>query len=210
MIGDILVIGDKHHRAAAAILEALGSRDLKGAVIAVAGESGAGKSETAHLIRKELQKRGLKGKIIHSDNYYLTTPDERSEWRKSHGVKESVGINEINWALMNGNIAAFRAKSSRVEMPFIDIVTGQIDTLVTDFTPIDTLIVEGLYAINADVDFSALIDLTYHETKDMQSLRGKEPVNQFRAEVLEAEHQALLSIRNKANLIITKEMMGLK
>jgi len=49
------------------------------------------------------------------------------------------------------------------------------------------------------------IDLTYHETKKAQVLRGKEPQNKFRLQVLQREHEVVQSLRPLADLLVTKE-----
>ena len=49
------------------------------------------------------------------------------------------------------------------------------------------------------------IELTYHETKKAQVVRGKEPQNEYRARVLEQEHQMVQALRPRAHLLISKE-----
>ena len=48
------------------------------------------------------------------------------------------------------------------------------------------------------------IDLTYHETKLTQIVREKETMNQFRLDILEREHQNVLTLKPKANYIVDK------
>lgn len=90
-------------------------------------------------------------------------------------------------------------------MPCIDLVTDQVDTLITDFSGIDLLVLDGLYAIHArGADLRVFIDLTFHETKKAQLLRGKEKVDDWRMTVLEQEHRVVSSLREKADLIVNK------
>jgi uridine kinase len=49
------------------------------------------------------------------------------------------------------------------------------------------------------------IDLTYQETKKAQLVRGKEPQNEFRLNVLKREHEVVQSLRPLADLIVTKD-----
>jgi len=49
------------------------------------------------------------------------------------------------------------------------------------------------------------IDLTYHETKKAQILRGKEPQNKFRLQVLQREHEVVQSLRPSADLLVTED-----
>jgi len=59
--------------------------------------------------------------------------------------------------------------------------------------------------INHSVNLKVFIDLTYHDTKKAQILRGKEKFDEFRSKVLEREHEVVQSLKPKADLIITKD-----
>jgi uridine kinase len=208
MLGDILLIQETHKKAAADIKKYM-ERDLaskpKGYkyIVAISGESGAGKSELSHSLAKLLKYNQIRVKVLHTDNYYIVPPLLRSEWRKTHGI-ESIGIDEYDWNLIHQNIREFK-ESREAMMPCIDIIPEQIDKLITDFKKVDMLVVDGLYAIKTDhVDMRVFIDLTYHETKMTQIIRGKEPMNEYRAQVLEREHQNVRSLKSLADLIVNK------
>ena len=116
MIGDVLLISEKHTRAASQLKEIIEKRKAEKPVIAIAGESGSGKSEVAHELRRLLKKDGYLVKILHGDNYYKTLPTERNAWRKKHGI-ESIGENEYDWELLNGNIEDFRNGKESIFSP---------------------------------------------------------------------------------------------
>jgi uridine kinase len=205
MLGDVLLITEKHENAAKEIVPHILKNRMDKFIIAISGESGSGKTELAHVIAKMLRKADIICKPIHIDNYYRILPLLRTEWRKKHGIQQAVGLGEYDWDTINKNIDDFR--NSRVStMPCVDLVTEQVDQLTTDFNGVDMIIIDGLYAINTPgVDLSIFIELTYHETKKAQVVRGKEPQNEYRMQVLEQEHQVVLSLRNKANLLINME-----
>jgi uridine kinase len=204
MLGDILLITEKHKEAANTIVKQILTIDKSKIIICISGESGSGKSELAHSIGKELVKsHNVPTKIIHSDNYYSTHPKIRNKWRVENGL-ENVGIGEINWKTLIKNIKDF-LESKISQMPCIDLVPEEIDMLTTDFSKIKILIVDGLYAINLPADLSVFIDLTYHETKKAQSARGKENSDELRWQILEQEHKNVLSLKEKANIIINKD-----
>jgi uridine kinase len=203
MIGDVLLISEKHTRAASQIVDIVQSQDQVKLVIAIAGESGTGKSEIAHELRKLLKNKGYLVKILHGDNYYKILPAERTAWRKKHG-NESIGENEYDWATLNGNIDDFR-RGRKSTLPFLDLYTNQKDLLITDFKEIDILILEGLYCLRAPADLKFFIDLTYKDTEEAQILRGKEPQTEFRKKVLEREYQVIQSHRYLADYFITRE-----
>jgi len=209
MLGDVLLINDLHKRAAedlfVRVSEGLKKKKKNGNryIVAISGESGAGKSELSHSLALLLKNDAKRVKVLHTDNYYKIVPKERTTWRKKHGLAK-VGVNEYDWKLLNRNILEF--KEGREAMtPCIDIISQQVDKLITNFADIDILVVDGLYAIKCkSVDLKIFIDLTYHETKMEQAVRGKEVMNEFRTQVLEREHQNLVKLRPIADLVINK------
>ena len=204
MLGDVLLITEKHKKAAKEIVKQVGKMTGNKIVIAVGGESGSGKSELGHEIAYLLKHQGTPAKIMHIDNYYKTSPQERNPWRKEHGV-ESIGYTEYDWETINRNLSEFRADADDVLMPCIDLLTDQEDMLKTSFKGLCYMVIEGLYAIQAEADLRVCIDLTYHETKKAQLARGKENLDPWRLQVLEREHQVVQSLRPKADLLVTKD-----
>ena len=202
MLGDVLLITEKHYKAAKKILDFVLKNRKEKFMVAISGESGTGKTELAHVLARLLRKEGIVAKPIHIDNYYKILPIERTEWRKKHGIENSVGLNEYDWETINKNIDDFK-NDRKSTMPCVDLVTEQVDNLTTDFKGVDMLIIDGLYAIKADVDVRVFIELTYHETKKAQIVRGKEPQNEYRMHVLEREHQVVQSLKPTADLFVT-------
>jgi len=209
MHGDILLIQKKHIKAAENIIERILSNILNNKlnkfIIAISGESGSGKSEVAHLISQFLKDKGILAKILHTDNYYAIPPKRRYELRKKNGL-ESINYTEYNWGLIKKHIKEFKESKISV-LPFVDLLTDQIDKLITDFKGINVLILEGLYSvyIDHDINLKVFIDLAYPDNKGAQILRRKEKFDEFRLKVLEREHEVVQSLKPKADLIITKD-----
>ncbi len=205
MLGDVLLITEKHQKAGEIILQRILAQRKPKMIIAISGESGSGKSELAHVIAKSLRKQGIMAKPLHIDNYYRIHPLERTEWRKSHGIQNVVGPDEYDWDTFLRNIGEFKAGSFSTG-PCVDLVTEQIDQLTTDYSGIEMLIIDGLYAIKTpDVDLRVFIELTYHETKKAQLVRGKEPSNEYRMQVLEKEHQEVQALKPLADLLVSMD-----
>ena len=208
MLGDILLINDMHKEAAATIFEMVqeGRESIDENfryVIGISGESGSGKSELAHALGKILKDNNVRVKVIHTDNYYRIQPLLREEWRRNKGF-DKIGISEYDWVKIRKTIRDFKEEQECM-IPCIDLIPEQVDKLITDFSKIDLLIVEGLYAINApDVDMKVFIDLTYHETKINQIIRMKEAMSEFRLGILQKEHEAAVSLKPTADLIVDK------
>ncbi|MEE8356817.1 MAG: hypothetical protein V3R33_05865 [Anaerolineales bacterium] len=206
MLGDVLLITDNHKKAAEQLISHLDKLSGNKIVLAIGGESGSGKTEIAHEVARILKSRNTPAKVMHIDNYYLTSPTERTTWRKEHGL-ESIGFTEYDWNGIDRNINEFREDAEQVTMPCIDLLTDQEDLLSTSFKGLKYLIIEGLYAIQAEADLKVLIDLTYHETKKAQFERGKEEPNEYRWQVLQREHEVIQSIRSRADLLVSKQYL---
>ncbi len=205
MLGDVLLIDEKHRVAGEAIKQMILENRKPKMMVAISGESGSGKSELAHVIAKGLRKHGIMAKPLHIDNYYRIHPLERTQWRLDNGIEKVVGTGEYDWDTIMRNITEF--KEGKISTgPCVDLVTEQIDQLTTDYSGIDMLIIDGLYAIKVpDVDLRVFIELTYHETKKAQVVRGKEPQNEYRMRVLEKEHQEVQALKPMADVLISKE-----
>jgi uridine kinase len=202
MLGDVLLITEKHLVAAEGIIKEILKKKKAKFIIGISGESGSGKSELAHSVAKGLKKHGIVAKPLHIDNYYRILPLERTQWRSDNGIEKVVGYSEYDWDTIYRNIDEFK-RGTKSTGPCVDLVTEQVDQLTTDYANVDMLIIDGLYAIKTEaVDLSVFIELTYHETKKAQVVRGKEPQNEYRARVLEQEHKMVQALKPQADLLI--------
>jgi len=208
MLGDVLLINDMHKEAAAAIYDNVQAarKKLDGRyryIVGISGESGSGKSELAHALGKLLKDNNVRVKIIHTDNYYKIQPLLREEWRRNKGF-DKIGLDEYDWIKIRKTIRDFKEEQECM-IPCIDLIPEQVDKLLTDFSKIDLLIIDGLYAIKTeDVDMRVFIDLTFHETKINQLIRMKEAMSDFRMTILQKEHDAVLTLKPMADLIVDK------
>ena len=207
MLGDVLLITEKHTIAGADILDIILKNYRPKLMVAISGESGSGKTELAHVIAKGLRKHGIIAKPLHIDNYYRIHPLERTEWRKTNGIDNVVGPGEYDWDTITRNLREFKDGAISTG-PCVDLVTEQIDQLTTDYKTIDMLIIDGLYAIKVpEVDLRVFIELTYHETKKAQVVRGKEPQNEYRMQVLEKEHMEVQQLKPTADVLVGMDYM---
>ncbi len=205
MLGDILLIEDKHRKAGEIIIDYILKHKKDRMTVGISGESGTGKTELAHVIAKGLRSRGIFAKPLHIDNYYRILPLERTQWRIENGIDKVVGYDEYDWDRIYQNITDFKNKAYST-MPCVDLVTEQVDMLTTNFAEVDMLIIDGLYAIKTEgLDLKIFIDITYHDTGKAQKLRGKEPQNEYRMKVLLKEHEMVKNLKSLADIIITKD-----
>jgi len=203
MRGEVLVISEEHRRAGQVIATHLLSMGRRKMVVAIGGESGAGKTAIAHVVSKTMKSAGMVAKVINLDNYYRVEPAERNEWRKEHGL-ESIGPEEYDWELIRRHIDAFLA-DGEAELPCVDILTDQVDLLRTTFKGIPFLILDGLYPLLLDADVKIHLDSEHNKILRAQELRGKEKLDDFRIDVLDREHEATKKLRRYADFILTKD-----
>jgi len=198
MQGDILFINDKHIKAAEFIFEKIESQRKPKYMIAISGEVESGKSEIAHLIGRKFRDKNIRTKVLNMDNFYKIPPEERRAWRKKHGV-EKIGPLEYDWVVIDKVLNDF-INDRQSEIPFADLITRRIDTLITDFKGVDILILNGLYSIlTKGTDFRIFIEVPYTKTMDKQRESGNEELDQWRQKVLEQEHKVVQSIRHEAD-----------
>ena len=135
------------------------------------------------------------------DNYYRIPPLERTEWRKKHGI-DKVGYEEYNWEEVERTLKGFR-EGKLTSVPCVDLFTGQIDQLTTNFKDIDVLIIEGLYSIKIEEsNLKVFIEQTYRDTMEEQKASGKEELDDFRMQILEREHQVVQSLKPMADFYL--------
>ena len=205
-LGDILVINDQHKKAGREIADLILDQDGSEKIsVAIGAESGAGKSEIAHVIAQNLFKseKKLKSFIVHTDDFFSLPHKERNELRLKSNL-ESIGPSEIDVEELSYVLKNFQ-QGKQMLVPILEFITSSAYKLVVDFQNIQVLICEGLYAPVLDVTYKMFVDLTYHDTKDFRVARGKEVVDEFRLKVLEKEHQAVRQLRENADYLITRD-----
>ena len=173
-------------------------------VVGVAGESGSGKSVTAASLARELGARGYPALVLHQDDYFVLPP------RANHAARERdighVGPGEVNLALMQAHVAAFRAGADGVEAPAVDYAADRFDTRRIDFGTIAVLVVEGTYVLALDdLDLRIFLEATYADTRDRRRARARDIDAPFVEQVLAIEHEIIARQAARADLIVDRQ-----
>ena len=77
MLGDVLLIENKHEHAANTILKRVLKERKEKYMVAISGESGSGKTELAHVLAKVLKKEGIRAKLL--ENFFNTADFMRNK-----------------------------------------------------------------------------------------------------------------------------------
>ena len=153
-------------------------------VISISGESGSGKSTIAYQLSKQLMDdcmgvgKGINVKHLYVDNFYsenyrMDKPSKREE-RIIDREYEGIGPDEYDWCMIDNVLHCF-ADGDVCRMPCIDFLNQQIDHLETNFSDVNILVLDGLYAIDERLqsDFRFLVDGAYYQIKNWEDIRQK-------------------------------------
>ena len=212
MQGDVLIINKNHRKATRQtipfILDKIKSATNK-FIITVAGESGAGKSEIAASIAKELEKNNITNFIFQQDDYFVYPPKTNSQVR----LKDinHVGISEVKLDLLDDEIQMVKHGQTLIEKPLVIFEEDRIDKEAVELKDKDVLIAEGTYTTalkNADIRI--FIDRNHQDTKASRLERNREKQDEYLEKILLIEHNIISKHKALADIIITKEYNAIK
>jgi len=207
MIGDKLIIKDKHRRAAEQIVERIlpALRSCPRAyIISIAGESGSGKSEAGQAIADALIRRGFKTLVFQQDDYFVHPPKTNDRTRRKD--ISWVGMQEVRLDLLDKHLAQVRSGVRRIVKPLVVYEEDRITEETVSLEGITAVVAEGTYTTELEnVDTRVFIDLTYLETLQSRLERAREAQDEFLETVLEIEHRLISAHRSLADYIIDKE-----
>jgi uridine kinase len=205
MIGDKLMITDYHRAAAAKILPAVRRRLATGAsavTVSIAGESGSGKSETAHCLAAALAEEGRACVTLCQDDYFRLPP--KSNHRQRQADISWVGLGEVRLDLMEAHIYALKDHPEKpLSKPLIEFDEDRVGCQILDRAIRDVVIVEGCYTtLLSNVDIRVFINRNYRQTKRARLHRNRDPSEELLERVLEIEHQEISTHKTLADIII--------
>jgi uridine kinase len=211
MIGDKLII-EKHHtdraRDICAHLEGLLLGHERFAVT-VAGESGAGKSELAHEIARQLNEKGIRAGILQQDDYFVFPPKTNHEMRRRN--LEQVGAFEVKLHFLDSNLRSFKRAESPIYKPLVDYAQDKITAEEMDVSELRVLIAEGTYtSLLQFTDFRVFIDRDYRQTLEDRKRRARDKFEPFVVDVLEREHQTISQHKAWADVVVTPDFGSMR
>lgn len=169
-------------------------------VVAIAGESGSGKTYMSAAVKKAFEQKGKKSLVLHMDDFFYLPPTPNHQKRLLD--INHVGTTEVDIDRLNHIIQSFKSKKSTIVVPQVHYYQNFIEQIQLSIEEVDALIIEGTYAFYLDqTDFHLFMSRNYHETRELREERnrGNEINDPFIEQVLEIEHQLISSKREKAN-----------
>ena len=173
-------------------------------VIAIAGESGSGKSVTASSLALALSANGVRAAVLHQDDYFVRPPRANHEHR-THDLT-SVGPQEVNATLLQSHVAAFRAGRDGVVVPRVDYSTDSFQVATMDFAAVAALVVEGTYALRLVIaDVRIFLEATHDDTRERRRMRNRDIDAPIIDQVLAIEHEIIGAQRELAQIVVDRD-----
>jgi uridine kinase len=210
MKGDKIVVEVHHRRAAGRIalqlLERIRQKPAR-YVIAVAGESGCGKSETAQALGDSLGERRLPAVILGQDDYFVLPPRSNDARRRQDAEWLGPQV-EVRLDVLEANLRDAIAGAATIAKPIVDYDANSVEKETISLEGIRVIIVEGTYtSLLRHVDSRIFIARTYRDTRDdrQKRSRGNEAGDPFIERILAIEHMIIAGHRQLADFVITKD-----
>ncbi len=210
MKGDVIVVDENHRRVAATIAAAIRTRVLAKAgpfLVTVAGESGAGKSETAAALAEQFLRAQVQTVVIGQDDYFRLPPKTNDARRRQDPDWLGPHV-EVRLDLLQANVDSALAGEASIEKPAIDYAANSVSTECLDIEGVKVVIVEGTYvSLLRHVDARIFIGRNRLETLEhrVKRNRGDEVRDPFVEGVLSVEHKIIAGHRHLADFIVTSE-----
>jgi len=208
MKGDILKI-KPHHTAAARAVYDLIRDDLKRApgrfVVAVGGESGSGKSETAAELARLAAEDGVPALVLQQDDYFVLPP--KTNHRRRLEDFEWVGPGEVRLALLDEHLGLARDPAvTSLEKPLSLFEEDELTAEVASLAGVKLVVAEGTYTPSlTNADRRVFIGRDYRATREARAERGRDVLDDFTERVLAREHEFISRLKERADIVINPD-----
>ena len=209
MKGDSIIVEEHHRKAASGIVPVLLpilKRTEQRYTISVAGQSGAGKSETAMAIAQALEASGIQSAIFQQDDYFVHPPKTNDATRRAD--ISWVGVQEVKLGLMDEHLSAFLDGNSKIDKPLVDYHRDAIGSEVMEPGAAQVAIADGTYTtLLKKVMCHVFIDRDYLDTRSHREKRRRDDseLDPFIDRVLEIEHEIISSNKSLADIVVNRD-----
>ncbi len=209
MRGDKIIV-EAHHRSAAQAILPLILPEIQASqgkyTIAVAGESGSGKSETATAIAESLARLDVASVIFQQDDYFVHPPKTNDSVRRKD--INWVGPQEVRLDLLDRHLREFLGGAAEIEKPLAIYEEDRFTSETMATSDARVAIAEGTYTtLLAHAKTKIFIDRDYRDTRAHREKRKRDAaeLDPFIDDVLRIEHGIISSHRSRADIIINQD-----
>ncbi len=204
MVGDVIDQSKLNQTAATELLQKfpalLTTQQL---VLAIAGESGSGKTHMAAALEFAFMQHEKNVLILHMDDFFKLPPAQNHQKRILDIAH--VGPQEVDLLRLNSTLKAFKEKASVLTIPQVHYYEDRIEEHEIQLCDYEILIIEGTYAFYLEhLNFKLFMSRTFEQTRELRITRnrGDEVKDPFIEEVLAIEHQLISRKKIEANAFI--------
>lgn len=173
-------------------------------VVAIAGESGSGKSTSALALAEVLAEQGISAVVLHQDDYFIRPP--RANHANRIGDLSSVGPHEVRLELLSSHIAEFRAGRDVPDAPRADHQSDSFVTRRLHFATASVLVVEGTYVLTLDdADARIFFEATHEETDERRRRRNRDVDAPIMSRILAIEHEIIALQVRRADIVVDRQ-----
>lgn len=173
-------------------------------VIAIAGESGSGKSTTATYLKTYLEQQGWGVQILHMDHYFKLPPIQNHNAREQNIAH--VGMQEVNLALLQRHVWSFHNMVADIVVPSPKPHEDAFEKREVVLEGAQILLIEGTYVLNLKgIDLRIFLEHTYHETYERRLARNRDIMTPFVEQVLAIEHELIQAQKPLADILISTD-----
>ncbi len=191
---------------AAQVLTHISYQSNKVICIAIAGESGCGKTTLANALKNLLEQQQQKVLLLHQDNYFKLPPHQNHQARLANF--EHIGTHEVDFYQLEQHIQAVKHRTNNtLNIPVMNWQTDTCEVTATDIRQTQIIIVEGTYTmLLKDANHKIFITTNYKQTRNNRIERNRETVTDFIEQVLEKESAIIQSHAPLAHIWINEHM----
>jgi uridine kinase len=169
--------------------------------IAIAGESGSGKSVSATALKTELEALGINSIIIQQDDYFFLPP-KTNEMRRRESFK-FVGTHEVNLDLIDTHLKLLKNGADTITKPLVIFNENRAEEETLDVENCKVILVEGTYiSLLKSADKRIFIDRDRQSSIESIKKRARDIVDDFLVEVLTIEHNIISEHKKFADIVI--------
>jgi uridine kinase len=210
MYGDRLVLSEFHRiqakRLFNVILDRLNTTDPLS--VSIGGESGSGKTGVAQVVSEVLSHKGIPNIILGLDDYFYLPPADTMEKRLED--INVVGPQEVNLDLLANHVKQLKDDPMAMFIkPLMNFEENCLEYEELSPGPVRVILVEGTYVTTLPhIDLRVFMGSSYEETKHYRKKRSRDPMSEFIEQVLEIEHQIIISQRSYADIVLDEEYIA--
>ncbi len=205
MIGDRVIPKPYQTTAAEGLFALLCDHIRDRTVIAIAGESGSGKTEIAFELVRFFEGKKIPAVMFQQDDYFFYPP-KTNEAARRKSIKR-VGLGEVNLRLLDEHMGHFkRTPQTTLQRPLVIFHENRVTRETIDPMAFEVAIVEGTYtSLLKNVDWRVFIDRSYKDTIDDRKERSRDTVDDFSERVLELEHKIIVRHKTMAHIVVNND-----